>query len=120
LQGKRFDRYFEDTGPTTDDDTEIYDTYISWVRTHHGRRLATTKKGYIGWLPDKRDADSAEQVKKEDLIAIAFGCSTPLVLHWQGDAYRVIKEEYLEGFMEGELSALLTGGIITPKILVLC
>jgi hypothetical protein len=71
-------------------------------------------------VPDKRDADSTEQVKNGDLIAIVFGCSTPLVLRSQGDAYRVIGEGYLQVFMEGELLALLAGGILNPEILVLC
>ncbi|KAE9377656.1 hypothetical protein N431DRAFT_434813 [Stipitochalara longipes BDJ] len=120
IAGQRFDHYFEDTCPTTDDDTECYDAYISWVRTHHGRRLATTRKGYFGWVPDKRDADGRDQVKNGDLIAIVFGCSTPLVLRSQGDAYRIIGEAYLEGFMEGELSALLAKGIWSSEVLVLC
>lgn len=65
VAGQKFDNYFEDTEPTFDDDTDCYDAYMSWVRTHQGRRLATTKRGYIGWVPDKRDADSTGQVMKE-------------------------------------------------------
>ncbi len=42
---------------------------------------------------------------------IFFGCSTPLVLRQRGDAYQVVGEAYLEGFMEGELSALLSKGM---------
>jgi hypothetical protein len=97
-----------------------YDAYISWVRTHHGRRLATTKKGHIGWVPDKRDLNIAEQVEKEDFIVVVFGCSTPLVFRQRGDAYRVVGEAYLEGFMEGELSALLSKGMWSFENFALC
>jgi hypothetical protein len=71
-------------------------------------------------VPDKRDLNIAEQVEKEDFIVIVFGCSTPLVFRQRGDAYRVVGEAYLEGFMEGELSALLSKGMWSFENFALC
>lgn len=92
---------------------------MSWVRTHHGRRLIITKNGYIGWVPDKRDRDTTGQVVPGDIIAIVYGCNNPLVLRKAGGAYRVIGEGYLQGLMEGEVSGLLASGTLKFQDLVL-
>jgi hypothetical protein len=119
IAGQRFDDYFEDEELMDSDDTDVYDAYMSWVRTHHGRRLITTKNGYIGWVPDKRDRDTTGQVVPGDIIAIVYGCNTPLVLRKAGDAYRIIGEGYLQGLMEGEVLGLLASGTLKSQDLVL-
>jgi len=53
-------------------------------------------------------------------VAVVFGCGSPVVLSSQGDAYRVIGEAYLKGFMEGELLAQSAVDIESPELLILC
>jgi hypothetical protein len=100
--GRSFDDYFterisdaavlEDFGPVMG----------NWVRTSLGRRIATTTKGYIAWVPDNRNDTRERQVRSGDLIAIVMGCSTPVVIRPSGRYYEVVGEGYVQGIMYGE------------------
>jgi hypothetical protein len=59
------------------------------------RKLITTKSGYLGLAP--------EQVQKDDLVAILFGCNFPVILRPSGQHYIYIGECYIDGIMNGEL-----------------
>jgi len=59
-----------------------------------GRRLITTRGGYLGLVP--------EEVEVDDVIAILYGCNFPVVLHPCGDFHSLVGECYVDGMMEGE------------------
>lgn len=69
------------------------------------RRLAITKKEYIGAAP--------HEAQIGDLICVLYGCSVPVILRPISDdselpsnkAYRFIGECYLHGFMDAEAIA---------------
>ncbi|KAF1359056.1 hypothetical protein EJ07DRAFT_179225 [Lizonia empirigonia] len=68
------------------------------------RRLMVTEEGYIGMAPCR--------ARPGDIVAILCGCSIPLVLRKNilQDAWQVIGEGYVNGFMNGEVAALLKRG----------
>ncbi|KAH7351369.1 heterokaryon incompatibility protein-domain-containing protein [Rhexocercosporidium sp. MPI-PUGE-AT-0058] len=70
--------------------------------TLEGRRLITTKSGYLGTAP--------EAVMKGDLLAIFFGCNYPVILRKFGNCYFLIGESYIDGVMDGELVGAMEGG----------
>ena len=69
-----------------------------------------TKNGYMGWVPDNIYGKAHEQTRKGDLIAVLFGCSTPIVIRPCGSRFQVIGEAYVQGLMEGEGMGLLESG----------
>ncbi|PVH81318.1 hypothetical protein DL98DRAFT_348715, partial [Cadophora sp. DSE1049] len=60
-----------------------------------GRALFRTNEGHIGLCP--------AAAKVGDLIVIAFGCATPLVLRSTNNSYQVGGECYVSGVMNGEV-----------------
>ncbi|CAO2658203.1 Nn.00g059260.m01.CDS01 [Neocucurbitaria sp. VM-36] len=71
------------------------------------RRLMTTDKGYIGMAPCR--------ARQGDVVAILFGCRIPLVLRRVSaqNAWRVIGEAYVDGWMSGEVEKLVDSGDVT-------
>jgi hypothetical protein len=67
------------------------------------RKLLVTTCGYIGVAPCS--------ARLGDVIAILFGCSIPLVLRRSGpsEAWTVVGEVYVDGFMNGEVERLIGG-----------
>jgi hypothetical protein len=65
------------------------------------RRLAVTNGGLVGASPCRTRAG--------DALVVLFGCSIPLVLRRIGEreAWQVIGEAYVHGFMNGEVADLL-------------
>lgn len=65
-----------------------------------GRRLIKTKSGFLGLAP--------EATKKQDIVAILYGLSVPVVLRpilnaEEGDnVFRMIGECFIYGMMDGE------------------
>lgn len=83
------------------------DTFLS--RFHDtvrkkARRLMVTEDGCIGVAPCR--------ARPGDVIAIIYGCSIPLVLreHASTDAWQVVGEGYIHGYMNGEVSTLIKRG----------
>jgi hypothetical protein len=67
------------------------------------RRFMLTTKGHFGWAPDDAyDYREVNQARVGDLIAIIYGCSTPLVIRPCGGQFQIVGEAYVEGFMDGE------------------
>lgn len=64
------------------------------------RRLLVTHEGLVGAAPCR--------ARDGDVVAILYGCSIPLVLRKVNDneAWQVIGEAYMHGFMNGEISDL--------------
>jgi hypothetical protein len=77
-----------------------------------GRRLITTTGGYMGLAP--------EEVLKDDVIAILYGCNFPVVLRPCGDCYYVIGECYVDGVMNGELIQAKDRGKYQEVEITLC
>ncbi|KAL5328035.1 hypothetical protein ACEPPN_005742 [Leptodophora sp. 'Broadleaf-Isolate-01'] len=79
---------------------EVDDNVDDWYSTRHlqahlpGRALFRTKEGHIGLCP--------APARVGDLIVIAYGCATPLVLRPTLDRYTVGGECYVSGLMNGE------------------
>lgn len=87
------------------------DVYHCAMRMVQERRFMLTQNGYKGWAPDNAYDDRVENhTRVGDLIAIIFGCSTPLVLRPNGNKYVIVGEAYVEGFMDGEGIRLLDRG----------
>ena len=55
-----------------------------------------------------------------DLIAIIFGCSTPIIIRPKGEYFQVIGEAYVHGFMNGEAMQLLDDRKLHPQSFTLC
>ncbi|KAF2029049.1 hypothetical protein EK21DRAFT_90109 [Setomelanomma holmii] len=88
-------------------DSDAPHTYLS--RFHDtvrkkARRLLVTDGGYVGVAPCR--------AREGDLVAILYGCSIPLILRRTGDreAWQVIGEAYVHGFMNGEVAELIRRG----------
>ncbi|KIW00453.1 uncharacterized protein PV09_07978 [Verruconis gallopava] len=58
------------------------------------RKLIVTEQGYLGL--------TAEQVEKNDVVAICCGGQLPLVLRATSNHYTLIGEAYIHGIMDGE------------------
>lgn len=103
--------YFTDVIPEDGQERTYMETYSTVCRMVMERRFMLTKKGYFGWAPDNAyDARQRNHARIGDLIAIIYGCSTPLVIRPSGDKFQVIGEAYVESFMDGEAIDLLQRG----------
>ncbi|KAH7090325.1 heterokaryon incompatibility protein-domain-containing protein [Paraphoma chrysanthemicola] len=88
-------------------DSDPPHTYLS--RFHDtarkkARRLMVTDEGFVGVAPCR--------ARVGDVVAILYGCSIPLVLRKRGEreAWQVIGEAYVHGFMSGEVADLIRRG----------
>jgi hypothetical protein len=65
---------------------------------------------------------ASEQTQVGDLIAIVFGCSTPLALRKlpDGEQYQVLGEAYVQGLMDGEAMVELRRGRYKPTTFTFC
>jgi hypothetical protein len=62
------------------------------------RKLAITKNGYIGAVPNETQVG--------EVVCVLFGCSVPVVLRRTLDqSYTFVGETYLHGFMDAEAIA---------------
>jgi len=80
------------------------DSFLSRVHDtirKKSRRLMVTRLGYIGMAPCR--------ARLGEVVAVLFGCCIPLVLRRVGsrEAWVVIGEAYVEGFMNGEVERLV-------------
>ncbi|KAF2464828.1 uncharacterized protein BDR25DRAFT_346406 [Lindgomyces ingoldianus] len=83
-----------------DEADNFLDRFKDTVR-HKSRRLMVTRNGYFGMAPC--------MAQRGEVVAILFGCSIPLVLRSVGvrEAWQVVGEAYVHGFMDGECWRLL-------------
>jgi hypothetical protein len=68
------------------------------------RRLMVTSEGCVGMAPCR--------AREGDMVAVLFGCSIPLVLRKAPtqEAWQVIGEAYVHGYMNGEVAGLIKRG----------
>ena len=103
--GRRLDEYFVDEIPSDASERTYAEVYACFDRTCKARRFMSTAKGYLGWVPDNIYGNATDQVRCGDIIAILFGCSTPVLLRPVGNKFIILGEVYLHGFMDGEAVA---------------
>ncbi|KAH6673441.1 heterokaryon incompatibility protein-domain-containing protein [Halenospora varia] len=107
------DEYYPDS--LGDDDA--YDMKLCELSLH-GRRLFTTKTGWLGMAP--------EMAKAGDVVAILCGCNFPVVLrksdHEDGkeETWKVVGECFIDGVMEGQLMDAAEKGEYAIGDVVLC
>jgi hypothetical protein len=95
--------YFTDVIPEGAEEVTYMEVYSTVCRMVMERRFMLTTKGHFGWAPDDAyDYREVNQARVGDLIAIIYGCSTPLVIRPCGGQFQIVGEAYVEGFMDGE------------------
>ncbi|KAF4628699.1 hypothetical protein G7Y89_g9452 [Cudoniella acicularis] len=115
--GRDFQDYFLQEvggGRRQDADSNWYldgDPFIRVVGVLWGRRLITTKKGYIG-IADRN-------ARQKDLLCILLGCDVPAILRPPGDAYTWTGESYAHDLMEGQAMKGLADGPDTSQDIVI-
>ncbi|KAF1966268.1 hypothetical protein BU23DRAFT_487264 [Bimuria novae-zelandiae CBS 107.79] len=91
--------------PTVDsDDADNFLSRFLDTTRKKSRRLMVTSEDHIGMAPCR--------ARPGDAVAVLFGCSIPLILRRTGvrEAWQVIGEAYVDGFMNGEVDRLIKKG----------
>ncbi|KAF2640327.1 HET-domain-containing protein [Massarina eburnea CBS 473.64] len=114
------DHFFSDELPAEADEFLFTEVYSCFDRSSQRRRFMTTEGGYMGWAPDNIYGRSDEQTRQGDLIAIVFGCSTPVVIRPRGPHFQVLGEAFVQGLMDGEAMEGLELGKFHSQSFVLC
>ena len=112
--------YFTDLIPEDAQEPTYVEIYSTVCRMVKERRFMLTKNGYFGWAPDNAYGGETDQARIGDLIAIIYGCSTPLVIRPCGDKFQVVGEAYVECFMDGEAIDLLHRGDCQMMTFLFC
>jgi hypothetical protein len=120
LGSDRLDDFFTDEIPAEASERDMNEIYSCFDRTSHKRRFMTTTKGYMGWAPDNVYGTGEEQARAGDLLAILFGCSTPVLIRPCGRHYQVLGEAYVQGIMDGEAVQFLAEGRCQIQYFTFC
>jgi hypothetical protein len=113
--------FFTDSIPADAHESTYVDVYCNGREMVMERRFMLTERGYLGWAPDNfLDEGEENHTQIGDLIAIMFGCSTPLIIRPRGEAFVVVGEAYVEGFMNGESLCLIDSGECEVQSFLLC
>ncbi|KAG5802093.1 hypothetical protein H9Q74_013503 [Fusarium xylarioides] len=118
----RLDDFFYDEIPQDASELDYSEVYSCFDRASQKRRFMTTTNGYMGWAPDNIFGEDSEQTRPGDLIAVLFGCSTPVVIRRYGPYgyYQVIGEAYVQGLMDGEAMELVDTGKLQCTRMTFC
>jgi hypothetical protein len=120
LGNDRLDDFFTDEIPVEVSERDMSEIYSCFDRTSHKRRFMTTTQGFMGWAPDNVYGKKDEQAREGDLLAILFGCSTPILIRPCGRYYQVLGEAYVQGMMAGEALELLEKGTCQVQKFTFC
>lgn len=115
--------YFTDTMPEDAEESTFVEIFCGIERMVKERRFMLTRNGRFGWAPDDAFDDTNDyenQARAGDLIAIVFGCSTPLVIRRSGDQFQVVGEAYVEGMMDGDALRLIEDGKCKMQAFTFC
>lgn len=112
--------FFTDEIPADASEYDMTEVHGAYERSSQKRRFMTTTNGYIGWAPDNIFGSEYEQTKLGDLIAIVFGCTTPIAIRPMGSHFQVLGEAYVQGFMDGEAMELLKSGKVQTRRFTFC
>jgi len=119
-----FDDYFSDEIPSGEEVLfGLWHSYRRWRSVVSGRRFVTTRAGRFGWVIDNPTSGTdapAQQIQRDDLFCIVFGCKHPLVIRPSEGTYQVLGEGYLQGFMDGEALDALAQGELHVQDLTFC
>lgn len=63
---------------------------------------------------------ATRRARPGDRIAVIFGCDMPLVLRPKDDKYEIIGGCFVDGLMNGEVSAAVKRGDLNPKTICFC
>ncbi|KAI1323739.1 HET-domain-containing protein [Xylariaceae sp. FL0255] len=117
LGKRRLGSFFTNRIPDEVEESAYTAAFVGVDRTVKERRFMLTRSGRFGWAPDNaNDSDGdTNQVRIGDLIAIVYGCSTPLAIRRIGEQFRIqqfqiLGEAYVEGVMNGEALEFLKHG----------
>lgn len=111
IQGKKFQDFFSSSPrEVTEAHAIIYHLGLA-VQSLKGRKLATTKTGYIAMVP--------KNVQRGDVVAVLLGCNFPVLLRPSGRYFRVLGECYVHGLMNGEVFGLERTGTVSLETLLL-
>jgi hypothetical protein len=116
----RLGEFFTDKIPSTASEYDFTEAYSCFDRSSQRRRFITTRNGYMGWAPDNIYGTNSAQTKQGDLIAILFGCSTPIAIRPYGLHFQVIGEAYVQGLMDGEAMEFLETGRFHTQSFTFC
>jgi hypothetical protein len=105
----QFDDFFSEEIPPETSEFIFTEIYSCFDRSCKKRRFMTTANEYMGWAPENIYATGSEQTQEGDLIAIIFGCNTPLAIRPHGDQFQVLGDAYIQGLMDGSLMLPPTG-----------
>lgn len=112
--------YFTDKIPEDASEEDFKEAYSCFDRVCKGRRFMTTETGYMGWAPDNIYGTDENQTREGDMIAIIFGCSTPITIRPYGSKFQVLGGTYVQGLMEGEAMGFLKSGLYKVQDFVYC
>jgi hypothetical protein len=113
--------YFTDVIPEGAEEVTYMEVYSTVCRMVMERRFMLTTKGHFGWAPDNAyDYRELNQARVGDLVAIIYGCSTPLVIRPYGGQFQIVGEAYVEGFMDGEAVGHLNSSNFQIKTFSFC
>jgi hypothetical protein len=116
--------FFTDIIPDDADESTYVDVYCNVREMVMERRFMLTRRGYLGWAPDNfLDNGEENHTRIGDLVAIVFGCSTPLIIHPVGpreERFVVVGEAYVQGFMNGEALLLIDGDKCEVQSFLFC
>jgi hypothetical protein len=105
--GRRMDKYFASKIPRGAGEKDCWVAKANFENVTTWRRFATTAKGYFGWVPETLGREEYFQVEHGDVIAIIFGCTTPLLLRRHGKNFKIVGEAYFIGLMDGEVDRMI-------------
>lgn len=121
LGERALESYFTDTIPENAEESCYNDIFSSVERMVMERRFMLTENGRFGWAPDNAYDETVEnQVRVGDLIAIVFGCSTPLVIRRSAEHFQIVGEAYVEGMMDGAALRLLENCECEQQVFTFC
>ncbi|KAI8720637.1 HET domain-containing protein [Fusarium sp. LHS14.1] len=118
MAGKPLGDYFTEKIPCNASEFDYAEVFLAADRTGMGRRLMFTSRGYMGWAPDNPYGSLQDQIRVGDMVCVAYGCSTPLVIRRVEDKYHVLGEAYIEGLMDGEVIDLVEKGELFEEELI--
>lgn len=111
---------FSDTLPADALEEDYTEVYSCFYQTCQKRRFMLTANGHMGRAPDNVYGSAQDQTKVGDLIAILFGCSTPIIIRTFGEHFQVIGEAYVQGIMDGEAMKFLNQGKFKMEEFTFC
>jgi hypothetical protein len=113
--------FFTDIIPDDADESTYVEVYCNVREMVMERRFMLTRRGYLGWVPDNAlDNGEENHARIGDLVAIVFGCSTPLIIRPREERFIVVGEAYVQGFMNGEALRLIDGDKCEVQSFLFC